>query len=82
MPYYLTEEDNWGMDIKGLEKSVNEARRKGITVSCLACNITYSSGNVHSGWCILRVTGSVSDIRIIQGPTPWSQGSINLISRT
>lgn len=65
MFYYLIEEDNWGMDIKGLEKFVNEVCRKGIIVSCLVCNIIYFSGNVYFGWCILCVIGFVFDIRII-----------------
>jgi glutamate--glyoxylate aminotransferase len=32
VPYYLSEESNWGLDVKDLQKSVTEARRKGITV--------------------------------------------------
>jgi len=31
VPYYLTEEENWGMNIDELQRSVTEARRKGIT---------------------------------------------------
>lgn len=36
VPYYLTEEENWGMSINELRRSVTEARRKGICVSFLS----------------------------------------------
>lgn len=33
VPYYLEETANWGLDVNDLQRSVSEARRKGITVS-------------------------------------------------
>jgi glutamate--glyoxylate aminotransferase len=44
VPYYLTEEDNWEMNVSELQKSVTEARRKGITVSLLTHVYTTFSG--------------------------------------
>lgn len=49
VPYYLAEEDNWGLNTNDLRKSVTEARRKGICVSWLTHTFTNLVSVVVSG---------------------------------
>lgn len=48
IPYYLNEKEDWGLDRKGLEKSVKEAREKGIDVRAL---VIINPGNP-TGQCL------------------------------
>lgn len=52
VPYYLTEENNWSMEVAELESAVASARRKGITVRAL---VFINPGNP-TGQCLSEKT--------------------------
>eukprot|EP00252_Welwitschia_mirabilis_P020719 TRINITY_DN512_c0_g1_i1.p1 TRINITY_DN512_c0_g1~~TRINITY_DN512_c0_g1_i1.p1 ORF type:complete len:481 (+),score=87.60 TRINITY_DN512_c0_g1_i1:357-1799(+) len=56
VPYYLEEEANWGLDINHIRQSVQDARRKGITVRAM---VVINPGNP-TGQCLSK--GNIKEL--------------------
>lgn len=65
VPYYLTEEDNWSMNINELQKSVTAARRKGISVRFSESYCYNFAEVVFLGCCMLSDSSCSCGVRIL-----------------